>query len=158
MMKNRAALLVLFALVTVYSRAATHLSPNRGTLLILLLEAGGQAATAVAMDVPSKWIVQSWNKYDATYNFVLARASRSDTGCKVSFTRYVMKDDYIPRGEHFEAEFPYSQQARYPFYDYGYVIGFYRYSWHDFDHHELFFPQSSNQPLQPTAGRSDTQL
>jgi hypothetical protein len=158
MMKTRAALLVLFALVSVYSGAAIHLSSNRGTLLILLLEAGGQAGTAVAMDVPSKWIVQTWNQYDPTYDFILALASRSDTGCKVSFTRYVMKDDYTPREEHFEAEFPYSQQARYPFFDYGYVIGFYRYSWYDFDHHELFFPQSSNQPLQPTAGRSDTQL
>ena len=66
-----------------------------------------------------------------------------------------MKDDYVPREEHFEAEFPYSQQARYPFFDCGYVIGFYRNSWDDFDHHKLLVPQSPNRPLQPTAGRSD---
>ena len=54
MMKSPAPFLVLFALVTAYCSAAINLPPNRGTLLILLLEAGGQASEAVAMEESSK--------------------------------------------------------------------------------------------------------
>ena len=154
MKKTRVSLLVLFALATVCSSAAISLPPNRGTLLILLLESGEQASEVVGMEVSSKWIVQTWNQHNPTYDFVRAIASRSGTGCKVRFTRYVMKDDYVPREEHFQAEFPYSQQARYRFFDHGNVIGFYRNSWDDFDHHKLLLPQSSNKSLQPTATRS----
>jgi len=156
-MKSRALLLVLSAVAVICSRAAISLPPNRGTELILLMEAGGEARLVTAMETPSKWIYQGWNQHNSTYDFIMAVVSRSDTGCTPSFTRYVMKDDYVPREEHFEAEFPYSQQARYPFFDCGYVIGFYRNSWDDldyFDSHRLLFPQSSNQTLQPNGSRS----
>ena len=157
-MKSRALVLVLSVVAVFSSRAEINLPPNRGTELILLLEAGGAPWLITAMDAPSKWISQGYNKYDSSYDFIMAVSNRSDTGCKLSFTRYVMKDDYVPREEHFQAEFPYSQQARYPLFDCGYVIGFYRNAWDDliyFDSHRLLFPSSSNQTLQPTAGRSD---
>ena len=156
-MKSRALLLVLSVVAVFSSRAEINLPPNRGTELILLLDAGG-ARLITAMDEPSKWISQQYNKYDSSYDFIMAVSSRSGTGCKLSFTRYVMKDDYVPREEHFEAEFPYSQQARYRLFDFGYVIGFYRNAWDDliyFDSQRLLFPSSSNQTLQPTDGRSD---
>ena len=150
-MKRHALLLMLAALAAVSSRAAINLPPNRGTELILLMEADGEAWLVTAMETPSKWVSQVWNQHDSTYDLIMAVSSRSDTGCKVNFTRYVMKDDYLPREEHFEAEFPYSQQARYPFFECGYIIGFYRISFYDFDPHEILFPQSSHQRMKPTA-------
>ncbi len=139
-MKSGVLPLVLSAVAVICSSAAISLPPNRGTELILLMEADGAAWEVTAMDAPSKWIYRGWNQHNSTYNFIMAVSSRSDSGCKVSFTRYVMKDDYVPREEHFEAEFPYSQQARYPFFEGGYIIGFYRISFYDFDPHEILFP------------------
>jgi hypothetical protein len=153
MMKSRALLLVLSAVAVVCSTGAIELPPNRGTELILLMEAEGAAWYVTAIDTPSKWVIQTWDRYNPTYDFILAVTSRSDTGCKVNFFRYVMGTDYVPREEQFEAEFPYSRQARYRFFDRGYVIGFYRISFYDFDPRRLIFPQSSNQTMQPTAGR-----
>jgi hypothetical protein len=153
MMKSRASLLMLAALTCAYPIAAIDLPPNRGKFLTLVVESGGKISLGVGMEVSSKWITQSWNVHDPTYDFIFAVVNRSDFGCKVSFTRYVMKYDYLPREEHLEAEFPYSQQARYPFFDYGYVIGFYRNSWEDIDHRKLVFPQSSNHAIERTADR-----
>ena len=154
-MKSRAAVLVLIALTTVCLRAGIDLPPNRGTQLILVMAAEDKVWYATAIDAPNKWIMQRWSQYDPTYDFVLAVSTPSDAGCNVSFIHYVMKDDYVPREERFEGAFPYSHQAHYPFFGYGEVIGFYRNSWEDFDHRKLVFPKSSNQSLQPTAGRSD---
>jgi hypothetical protein len=151
MMKSRALLLLLFALAAACSGAAINLPPNRGTELLLLMEADGRAWEVTAMDAPSKWISQEWNQHNSNYDFIMAVLSRSDSGCKVSFTRYVMKDDYLPREEHFQGEFPYSQQARYPFFERGYIIGFYRISFDDFDRNKILFPKSSNQSMKPTA-------
>jgi hypothetical protein len=156
MMKSRALLLLLSVVAVVCLRAAINLPPNRGTELLLLMEADGRAWEIVAMETPSKWISQEWNQYNSTYDFIMAVLSRSDSGCKVSFTRYVMKDDYLPLEEHFEAEFPYSQQARYPFFERGYIIGFYRISFDDFDRNEILFRQSSNQLMKPTSVNKDT--
>jgi len=149
-MKGGVLVLVLSAVAVICSRAAISLPPNRGTELILLMEANGEASLVTAIETPSKWISQEWNQHDATYDFIMAVLSRSDSGCKVGFTRYVMKDDYLPREEHFEAEFPYTQQARYRFFECGYIIGFYRISFYDFDPREILFPQSSNRSMKPT--------
>ena len=150
-MKRGALLLVLSVVAVICSRAAISLPPNRGTELLLLMEADGKACEVTAMDAPTKWISQGWNQHNSSYDFIMAVLSRSDSGCKVSFTRYVMKDDYFPREEHFEAEFPYSQQTRYPFFERGYIIGFYRISFDDFDRNKILFPKSSNQSMKPTA-------
>jgi hypothetical protein len=71
---------------------------------------------------------------------ILSLRSRShrSAAAKVRFTRYVMKDDYIPRTEKLELFFPYSKQAHYQFFDIGMITGFYRKSWKDFDPHELW--------------------
>src|SRR5438874_335723 len=150
MIKSR-ALLLLSALAVVCAKAAINLPPNRGTELLLLMEADGRAWEITAMDAPSKWISQEWDQHNVAYDFIRAVLSRSDSGCKLSFTRYVMKDDYLPREEHLEAEFPYNQQARYPFFERGHIIGFYRISFDDFDRNEILFPKSSKQSMKPTA-------
>ncbi|MDQ2868045.1 MAG: hypothetical protein M3R59_06490 [Verrucomicrobiota bacterium] len=137
MVKSRALLLVLFALATICSRAAISLPPNRGTQLFLLMETGGAARKIVAFEEPRKWILQTWNVANPSYDFIVAAGKRTETGWQISFTRWVMRDDYIPREEHSEVEFPYTQQARYPFFDHGFVIGFYRNSVDDIDEHEF---------------------
>ena len=123
-MKSRALLLVLSAVAVVCSTGAIELPPNRGTELILLMEAEGAAWYVTAIDTPSKLVIQTWDRYNPTYDFILAVTSRSDTGCKVNFFRYVMGTDYVPREEQFEAEFPYSRQARYRFFDQATSSGF----------------------------------
>jgi hypothetical protein len=154
MMKRCALLVLLLALAPVCSRAAINLPPNRGTQLFLLMEAGGAAWQVVAIDEPRKWVLQTWNVHNPTYDFVLAFSKRTETGWNVSLTRWVMTDNYVPREERFEVEFPYRQQARYPFFDHGSVIGFYRNSVHDIDEHEFLPHESSNQAMERTADRS----
>lgn len=151
MKKLCATFLTLVALVASHCKASIELPPNRGKVLILVFGVGNEFSAIIGMEITRKWIVQTWNQHDPTYDFVLAVTDRSDSGCKVSFVRYVMKDDYVPREEHSEADFPYSRQARHPFFDGGYIIGFFRNSFDDFDHRKLAFPNSSNQALQPTA-------
>jgi hypothetical protein len=159
MMKSRARILVFFAVACVCSTAALGLpTPNRGTQLFMLIQERGGEAQVVAMDEPSRWVIQQWNRYNPTYDFISAVAKRTDTGCKLSFIRYVMKEDYIPREEHAELAFPYAEQPRYHLFDYGYITGFYRNSVHDIDDREFLSRQSSNQAMQPTAGRSDASL
>jgi hypothetical protein len=129
--------------------------PNRGKQLFLVLDGSARAFLVTALDEPHKWILQSWHREWAFYDFVLATVARTANGSEVSFTRYVMSDDYIPREEHAKLSFPYTEQPRYPFFDHGYVTGFYRNSAWDIDAHEFLPRESSNQALQPTAGRSD---
>ena len=76
---------------------------------------------------------------------------RLEKGYKLSFVRYVMTEDYIPREEHAELSFPYAEQPRYRFFDQGYIRGFYRNSVDDIDAHEFLPRQSSNQSMKPTA-------
>ena len=153
MKKSCALLLLLFALATVCSKATISLPPNRGTQLFLLMEAGGGAWQVVAIDEPRKWVLQTWNVHNPTYDFILAASSRAETGWKVSLTRWVMTDDYVQREEHSEMGFPFRQQARYPFFDHGYVIGFYRNSVHDIDEHEFLPRESSNHSMERTTDR-----
>ena len=101
------------------------------------IEEHGGAALVVAMDQPSRWIIQHWNRYNPTYDFISAVATRTETGCKLRFIRYVMKEDYIPREERVDLAFPYARQPRYSLFDYGYITGFYRNSVHDIDAHEF---------------------
>jgi len=151
MMKSRARILAFFALASVCSTAVLALpTPNRGTQLFMLFEARSGEAQVVAMDEPSRWVTQQWNRYNPTYDFISAAAKRTDSGCILSFIRYVMKEDYIPREEHAELTFPYAKQPRYRFFDYGYITGFYRNSVHDIEAHEFFPRRSSNQSLEPT--------
>ena len=149
MKKSCLLLLTIFALATVCSSAAISLPPNRGTQLFLLMEAGDTAWQVVAIDEPRKWVLQTWNAHDPTYDFVLAAVTRTESGCRVRLTRWVMESDYRPREEHLEVDFPYRQQARYPFFDHGYVVGFYRNSVHDFDGHDFVRRQSSDRAMQP---------
>jgi hypothetical protein len=154
MMKSRARILAFFALASAHSTAVLALpTPNRGTQLFMLFEAQSTEAQVVAMDEPSRWVIQQWNRYNPTYDFISGVAKRTDTGCILSFIRYVMKEDYIPREEHAELTFPYAEQPRYRFFNCGYVTGFYRNSVHDIDACEFSARQSSNQSLEPTAGR-----
>src|SRR6266480_6120175 len=100
--------------------------PNRGTQLFALIEERGGYPTLVAMTPPHRPVIQQWHCCKGIYDFISAVVTSTNTGCKVSFTRYVMKEDYIPRVEHLELMFPYTSQPRYPFFDYGYITGFYR--------------------------------
>ena len=62
-------------------------------------------------------VIQEWNKDNPTYDFILADVHHNADGCRVSFTRYVMKDDCIPHTEHLRLNFPYAAQPRYRFFD-----------------------------------------
>jgi hypothetical protein len=158
MKKLCATALAVAALVTAHAKGSVELPPNRGKFLILIFGVGNEFSAIVGMDFARKWIVQTWNRYDPTYDFVLAVADRSDAGCKVSFTRYVMQADYVAREEHTVAHFPYNRQDRQSFFDRGYVIGFYRNSFEDFDHRKLIFPHSSNQAMQRTPTRRSPKI
>ena len=125
--------------------------PNRGTQLFLLLESPAGVYMVMAMDEPSRPVLQQWNRYNPTYDFISAVATPTGKGYKLSFVRCVMTEDYIPREEHAELSFPYAEQPRYRFFDHGYIRGFYRNSVHDIDAHEFLPRQSSNQTMKPTA-------
>ena len=128
-MKTQALLLILFFASTARSG---ELPPNRGTQLFVLISA--RLGTQIVTMSPSKrWVFQQGNLYNPTYDFVSAVVRHTIGGSKVSFTRYVMADDYIPRVEHLELVFTYKEQRRYRFFDIGSIIGFYRNSIHDFD-------------------------
>jgi len=101
-------------------------------------------------------VYQTWQPAKGTYDFVTAVVtSQFAGGTTVSFTRSVMAEDYVPRVEQSEFTFPYTEQPRYRFYDFGHITGFYRKSVEDISPRE-FMPQSSpNQTMQPTAGRKE---
>ncbi len=152
MKQPHAPLLIIIALIAWATAASALLTPNRGTQLFFLFEG---YATVVAMDTPSRPVIETWHRDYPTYDFIFATQRRTASGSIVSFTRYVMKDDYYPREEHVELTFPYTEQPRYQFFDSGYVVGFYRHSVDDINPREFWPAQTSNQTLQPTAGRSD---
>jgi len=152
MKQPHAPLLIIIALIAWATAASALPTPNRGTQLFFLFEG---YATLVAMDTPSRPVIETWHRDYPTYDFIFATQRRTASGSIVSFTRYVMKDDYYPREEHVELTFPYTEQPRYQFFDSGYVVGFYRHSVDDINPREFWPAQTSNQTLQPTAGRSD---
>jgi hypothetical protein len=140
MMKS-ARLLIVFTAAVAWSTAASGLpTPNRGKQLFLLIENRAGHGPIVAVTEPSRWVIQEWNRYNPTYDFISASETRSDAGYQVSFTRYVMKEDCIPRVEHADLAFPYTEQPRYRFFDYGHITGFYRNSVHDIDAREFGGP------------------
>jgi hypothetical protein len=144
--------LIIIALMAWATAASALPTPNRGSQLFFLFEG---YATVVAMDTPSRPVIETWHRDYPTYDFIFATRRRTASGSIVSFTRYVMKDDYYPREEHLELTFPYIEQPRYQFFDSGYVVGFYRHSVDDINPREFWPAQTSNQTLQPTASRSD---
>jgi hypothetical protein len=152
MKQPHAPFLIIIALIAGATAASALPTPNRGTQLFFLFEG---YATVVAMDTPSRPVIETWHRDYPTYDFIFATQRRTASGSIVSFTRYVMKDDYDPREEHVELTFPYTEQPRYQFFDSGYVVGFYRHSVDDINPREFWPAQTSNQTLQPTAGRSD---
>jgi hypothetical protein len=152
MKQPHAPFLIIIALIAWATAASALPTPNRGTQLFFLFEG---YATVVAMDTPSRPVIETWHRDYPTYDFIFATQRRTASGSIVSFTRYVMKDDYYPREEHVELTFPYTEQPRYQFFDSGYVVGFYRHSVDDINPREFWPAQTSNQTLQPTAGRSD---
>lgn len=142
---------VIAALVTATAGLPT---PNRGRQLFLFIEggsfpdldgAGPSETLVVAMDEPSRPVVQAWRPDYPTYDFIYAAAKQTGAGSTVRFTRYVMGDDYCPRQEKLELTFPYAEQHRYRFFDYGHITGFYRHSVDDIDPREFMPQQSSNQ-------------
>ena len=152
MKQPHAPFLIIIALIAWATAASALPTPNRGTQLFFLFEG---YATVVAMDTPSRPVIETWHRDYPTYDFIFATQRRTASGSIVSFTRYVMKDDYYPREEHVELTFPYTEQPRYQFFDSGYIVGFYRHSVDDINPREFWPAQTSNQTLQPTAGRSD---
>jgi hypothetical protein len=148
----------LVAIHAVTVAASTLPIPNRGTQLFLLLESPAGVYTVMAMDERSRPVLQQWNRYNPTYDFISAVATPTEKGYELSFVRYVMTEDYIPREEHAELSFPYAEQRRYRFFDHGYIRGFYRNSVHDIDAHEFLPRQSSNPAIKPTAARSAARM
>ena len=142
MKQPQAPLLIVIALIACARAAPALPTPNRGTQLFFLFEG---YATVVAMDTPSRPVIETWHRDYPTYDFIFATQRRIASGSIVSFTRYVMKDDYCPREEHIELTFPYTEQPRYEFFDAGYVVGFYRHSVDDINPREFWPARTSNQ-------------
>jgi len=132
---------VLIALIagTEFLRGS-GLPPNRGTQLFVLIQKKDGQTHIIAMK-PRRRVIQEWNRYTGTYDFVSAVVRRTRDGSRVSFTRYVMKEDYSPHVQQLDLIFPYIAQRDYPFFDVGSIIGFYRNSPEDIDARELFWPQ-----------------
>jgi hypothetical protein len=150
-MKSFARVLIAFAATISWSASTSGLpTPNRGTQLFALIEERGGYSTLVAITEPSRPVIQTWHPGKGTYDFISAVVKRTGAGCRVSFIRYVMKEDYIPRVEHLDLAFLYAEQPRYPFFDYGYIIGFYRNSVDDIGPREFLPRQTPNQAMQPT--------
>jgi len=112
--------------------------PNRGKQLFLATKGRPSGDVIVPMAPDRRPVIWEWSRYNPTYDFISAVVRHTPDGCRVNFTRYVMKDDYVPRIEHLELSFPYSQQPLYRFFDDGvFVIGFYRRSPTDIDRNEV---------------------
>jgi hypothetical protein len=112
--------------------------PNRGKQLFIATKGRPAGDVIIPMAPGSRPVIRDWSRYNPTYDFISAVVRHTPDGCQVTFTRYVMKDDYVPRVEHLELSFPYSQQPLYRFFDNGvFVIGFYRRSPTDIDRNEV---------------------
>lgn len=90
-------------------------------------------------------VVQEWNIYNRTYDLISGVVQPANDGCNVAFTRYVMKDDYLPRVEKLDLFFSYRKQPIYRFFDDDvWIVGFYRNSVGDLDPNEFGAPMSSS--------------
>jgi hypothetical protein len=127
-MKHIAHGCVIFALTLLLSACSRHrFPPNRGTQLFLVIHERGRFFATIPISESERYVVQQWHPDKGTYDFILsAITARSAEGCKVHFTRYVMTEDYNPRSEQLDLDFPYTQQANYRFFDYGSTVGVYR--------------------------------
>jgi hypothetical protein len=109
-------------------------APNRGTQLFLVMEARppGLGCGIVAITERRTDVCRTWHPAKGTYDFITAVVmTQFAGGTTVSFTRSVMTEDYVPRVEESEFTFPYTEQPRYRFFDFGYITGFYRNSVQD---------------------------
>ena len=139
-MKYNAWRLVSVALIaSVKFLHGGELPPNRGAQLSVLI-AHRELGTQIIAMKPQRWVIRTWNPRLGTYDFVRALVRRTHQGSNTSFTRYVMKEDYLPRIQHLELAFPYASQPRYRFFDGGSIVGFYRNSVDDFDALEFLWP------------------
>jgi hypothetical protein len=112
--------------------------PNRGKQLFIVTKGRPSGDVIVAMAPGSRPVIQDWKRYNPTYDFISAVVRRMPDGCRITFTRYMMREDYVPRIERLELSFPYSQQPLYRFFDdHIYIIGFYRRSPTDIDRNEV---------------------
>jgi len=136
--RTGALFLVLIASAPLLPAQSQLPVPNRGKQLFLVTKGRPNGDVIVAMAPDSRPIIHEWNRYNPTYDFISAVVRHMPDGCRVAFTRYVMREDYIPRIERLELSFPYSQQPLYRFFDdHVYIIGFYRRSPTDMDHNEV---------------------
>jgi hypothetical protein len=112
--------------------------PNRGKQLFLATRGRPSGDVIVAMAPDRRPVIQEWNRDNPTYDFISAVVRHVPDGCRVTFKRCVMREDYVPRIERLELSFPYSQQPLYRFFDdHVYIIGFYRRSPRDIDRNEV---------------------
>jgi hypothetical protein len=128
-------------------------APNRGTQLFLVMEerppALGWSIVAITERRTDVW--WTWHPAKGTYDFITAVVTTQFAGgTTVRFTRSVMTEDYVPRVEEAELTFPYAEQPRYVFFDFGYITGFYRNSVEDFSVREFMPHSSPNQTMKPT--------
>jgi len=112
MIESLARFVVLILAVRASIFASALPVPNRGKLLFMVIEGRG-GDSVVAMDAPSRFVVQEWHRDYPVYDFIYAAARATESGCTVRFTRYVMGEDYSPRQEQLDLAFPYSAQPRY---------------------------------------------
>jgi translation elongation factor P/translation initiation factor 5A len=120
-------------------------APNRGTQLFLVMEPKQPEPGGVIVAITERRtdVYQTWHPAKGTYDFITAVVtSQFAGGTTVNFTRSVMTQDYVPRVEQSEFTFPYAEQPRYRFFDFGHITGFYRNSVEDFSPRE-FMPHSS---------------
>src|SRR4051812_19558130 len=105
MIEPLAGFLVFIFAATAWAPASALPIANRGKQLFLLIE-GRRDSTVVAMDEPSRPVVQEWHRDYPVYDFIYAAVKETDAGCAVHFTRYVMGEDYTPRQEQLDLTFP----------------------------------------------------
>jgi hypothetical protein len=136
--RTGALFLVLIASAPLLPAQSQLPVPNRGKQLFIATKGRRSGDVIVALSSDRRPVIQEWNRYNPTYDFISAVARHMPDGCRVTFTRYVMSEDYVPRIERLELSFPYSQQPLYRFFDNNvYIIGFYRRSSKDIDRNEV---------------------
>jgi hypothetical protein len=144
-MRFRFHAIVLFALIAPAALLhASGLPPNRGTQLFLLIQKKDGQTHIIAMK-PRREVIQEWNRCTGTYDFIRAEVRSARDGSAVSFTRYVMKEDYAARVQRLDLRFPYVSQPHYRFFDMGSIVGFYRNSPDDIDARKLFWPERGSE-------------
>ena len=114
--------------------------PNRGTQLFLVMEPRqpDPGGVIVAITEHRTDVYQTWHPAKGTYDFITAVVtSQFAGGTTISFTRSVMTEEYVPRVEQLEFTFPYTEQPRYRFFDFGHITGFYRNSVQDISPREF---------------------